>query len=285
MRITDVALYSGSKEGAEELLTFSLSKSEPTALFMVRDMTGLDNEELIPRFYGFSLNTKAKYYDFGMKARTIVLRLVLNPRFGIDESYSDLRDNLYRAISAVRTGVVVLHFNSIGTTVARIYGFITKFEVPYMTPLPEVQLTIRCDDPMFRAIDPETFLQPDLPTANPVILTDPISTAPHGFQFQCTFKSTATSFTIQDAIINPEWVFKVIPSGGFQSGDVLYFSSDYANKYLYMVRGTVTTYLVDKIQPESIWPLMFPGSTEFYFLDIAAFNWNKLEFSAAYWGV
>jgi len=285
MRVTDIAVYAGKPEGAEELFSFSLSASDPSAQYMVREMTGMDVEEIVPKFYGFSLQTKAKFYDFVVKPRTIVMRIVLNPRFNLDESYSDVRDHLYRSISALRSGVVVMHFNSVGTTVARIFGFITKFEVPYFTPLPEVQLSLRCDDPMFRAINPTRYEAAELKTTNPVILSDNLSTAPHGFQFQITFKSNATSFTIQDAQINPEWVFRVIPTGGFLTGDVLYFSSDHANKYLYMMRGTVQTFLVDKIQPESIWPIMFPGSTNLYFLDIAAFNWNYLEYSAAYWGV
>lgn len=285
MRVTDIAVYAGKPEGAEELFSFSLSKSDPTAQYMVREMTGMDVEELIPKFYGFSLHTKAKFYDFVVKPRTIVTRIVLNPRFNLDESYSDVRDHLYRSISAVRTGVIVMHFNSGGTTVARIFGFITKFEVPYFTPLPEVQLSIRCDDPMFRAINPVVYEPVELNIVNPITLSDNLSTAPHGFQFQVTFKSNATSFTIQDAPINPEWVFRVIPNGGFLTGDVLFFSSDHANKYLYIMRGTVQIFLVDKVQPESIWPVMFPGSTTFYFLDIAAFDWNHLEYSAAYWGV
>src|SRR4029077_11294562 len=139
--------------GKIEAISFSLSKSDPSAQYMVRNMIGLDTEELIPRFYGFGLVTGPKYYDFKLKPRLIVIRIVLNPRFNIDESYSDVRDTLYRAISAARTGLVTLQFNSGGTTVAQIMGFITKFEVPYFTPLPEVQITVRCDDPMFRAIN------------------------------------------------------------------------------------------------------------------------------------
>jgi hypothetical protein len=285
MRVTDIAVYAGKPEGAEELFSFSLSKSDPTAQYMVRDMTGLDVEELIPKFYGFSLHTKTKFYDFVVNPRTIVTRIVLNPRFNIDESYSDVRDGLYRSISAVRSGVIVLHFNANGTTVARIFGFITKFEVPYFTPLPEVQLSIRCDDPIFRAINPVYYEPSELKTTNPIILADSASTAPHGFKFEVTFTQNVPSFTIQDAPEDPEWMFKVMPNGGFLTGDVLCFSSDHANKYLYIMRGANQIFLVDKVLPESIWPIMFPGGTTFYFLDILAFDWNFLEYYAAYWGV
>jgi hypothetical protein len=282
MRVTNVGLYAANNV---EAITFSLSRSDPTAQYMVRTIIGMDAEDLVPKFYGFGLVTKPKYFDFGMKPRELVIRIVLNPRFNMDESYSDVRDDLYRIISATRTGMVTLHFNSGGTTVAKISGFITKFEVPHFSPLPEVQITIRCDDPMFRAINPVIYDPTELKTTNPIIIADSLSTAPHGFTMKVTFKATSPQFSVQDLASNPEWKFLVIPSGGFASGDVLYFGSERLNKYLYMVRSGVTTYLVDRIQPGSIWPIIFPGANTFYFPEIATFNWNELLYYAAYWGV
>lgn len=284
MRVTNVGIYTAN---GVEAIGFSLNKSDPTAQYMVRTMIGLDAEDIVPKFYGFGLQTKPKYYSFGMRPRDIVIRFVLNPRFNLDESYSDVRDDLYRIISATRTGMVTLHFNSGGTTVAKISGFITKFEVPHFAPLPEVQITVRCDDPLFRAINPVTYTpsSPELKATNPIVIPDSLSTAPHGFTMQVTFKAVSPDFTIQDVSSNPEWQFKVIPSGGFAIGDVLYFSSETINKQLYMIRGGTTTYLVDRIQPGSIWPIIFPGANSFHFVDIADFNWNKLEYYAAYWGV
>lgn len=281
MRITDVSIFSNNVE----TVSFSLSQADPLARFMVRDMTGLDAEELIPRFYGFGSQTKTRFYDFVLKPRQVVIRFVLNPRFHLDESYADVRDTLYRSISSVRSGLVYLHFNSGGGTVARISGFITKFEVPYFTPLPEVQLTVRCDDPVFRGLTPVSYKEDDIKYTNPIMVPDSISTAPHGFSFQVTFKTACPSFTIQDQANNPDWKFTVIPAGGFLVGDILNFSSDFINKQLYITRGASTIYLVDKITPDSIWPIIFPGVTNLYFLEIANFNWNKLEYYPTYWGV
>jgi len=281
MRVTNVALYANN----EEAVSFSLRASEPTAQYMIRAMAGLDAEDIVPKFYGFGLKTQPRFYDMGMKARDIVMRIVLNPRFNLDESYSDVRDDLYRVISATRTGAVTLHFNSGGTTVAQISGFITKFEVPHFSALPEAQLTVTCNDPMLRAINPVILEPADLKTVNPIIIADSLSTAPHGFDLQVTFSAATPAFTVQDAATTPEWVFKVIPNGGFAVGDKLYFSSEYADKQLYMVRGGVTTHLVDRIQPGSIWPIIFPGANPFYFLEIGSFTWNELLYYAAYWGV
>lgn len=282
MRLTSVSLYS---DNLSEAITFSLRHSDPSNRYIVRNMVGLDAEDIVPKYYGQGLVSKARYYDFGLKARDIAMRVVLNPNFRIDEAYSDIRDELYKTISASRTGQVILHFLSGGTTVARIAGFITRFEASHFVERPEVQITIRCDDPMFRAINPVIMLPAELKTTNPVFIPDSLSTAPHGFEMQVTFKATAASFTVQDVQNNPDWKFKVTPSGGFLSGDVLYFSSDYSNKYLYMVRGGTTTHLMDRIDPTSIWPILFPGQNEFWFVDLASINWNQVKYDAAYWGV
>lgn len=287
MRITDISVYSNFVE----TVSFSLSRSNTTSKFIVRDIVGLDAEEIIPKFYGFGLvstsplNTKPRFYNLGMKPRNVVIRVALNPNFKNDESYSDVRDELYRNISSNRTGLIVLHFYSGATTVGRLLGFITKFEVSHFTQLPEAQLTIRCDDPLFRAINPVTFESDDLTTVNPVIIADSLSTAPHGFTMKVTFTAAPATFTIQDFSSSPEWKFKILPITPFAAGDELYLCSDYSSRYVYMIRSSVTTPLVDRIEPGSIWPVIFPGINEFHFVNIASFNWNYLEYYAAYWGV
>jgi hypothetical protein len=282
MRVTNVSLYSSS---LEEPLTFSLRYSEPQGQYIVREMIGLDAEELIPKFYGSGLQTKPRFYDFGLKAREIVLRVVLSPRFNLDETYSDIRDRLYRTISSTRTGIITLHFNAGATTLAKIDGFVTKFEVPYFTEMPEAQLTITCNDPMFRAINSVRYEATELSEINPVIVPDSISTSPHGFSMELVVSSATSAFVVQDDPTVPEWKFRVVPTAGFLTGDRLYFCSEYSNRYLYMIRGGVTTHLLDKLEPTSVWPTIFPGANTFYIPPLANFNWVSLEYYAAYWGV
>ena len=78
---------------------------------------------------------------------------------------------------------------------------------------------------------------------------------------------------------------KITPNGGFLVNDVLHFSSDYGAKDLYVTRGSVVTHLIDKIEPGSIWPVLFPGATEIYFVNFGKFTWNYLEYHSAFWGV
>lgn len=283
MRLTHVELFSNDVE----MLSFNLNPNDvdPLSKYQVRSIFGLDADEIIRKFYAFGQNTQPRYYNVSLKAREIAIRLALNPNFRNTESYSDLRDRLYRTIAANRTGMVKLHFNSGATTVAQIEGSLAKFEVPYFSELSEIQITVKCDDPLFRAINPVNYEPESLSTTSPLTIADSISTSPHGFTMQMTFDNAAADLVISDAPSDFEWQFKVVPAGGFLVGDELHFSSEFSNKYLYIMRSSTKIDLIDKIYPTSVWPIIFPGSNVFYINDITDFDWDSLEYYAAYWGV
>jgi hypothetical protein len=281
MKITDIDLEAENIEG----INLKLVNATIADQYLARNITGLDADDLIPKFYGAGLYTKSKFYEFLMKPRDIVLRIGLNPQFRLNESYSDMRDDLYRAISSSRTGAITLTFNNNDVEMAKTSGFITKFETTHFNQKPEVQITLRCDDPMFRSIDSIIYDVDDLSATNPVLVPDNLSTSPHGFEMKVIFKAASNTFTIQDVETNPEWKFKIIPISAFAINDELYISSEVANKYLYMIRGGVTTYLMDRIEPGSIWPILFPGDNSFHIPELATINWGNVEFHSAYWGV
>lgn len=282
MRVTAVDMFT---ETFKEPITFNLLKEDPDAEYYVRQILGLDAEDIVSNFYAWSISGEKRYFNFNLKPRNIVMRIVLNPRFHLDENYADVRDNLYRSISANRTGLIDLHFRSGATTVAHIIGSLTKFEAVHFTNLPEVQLTFRCSDPLFKGVAPVHFDTEDLDSIEPVRIPDSLSTAPHGFIMQATFVGSAESFTIQDVEIDPEWKFKVIPAGGFLAGDVLYFSSENHNKQLYYTRSLDVVYLADKVEPGSIWPILFPGQNQFHFVDLASVTLDSVDYNPCYWGV
>jgi hypothetical protein len=283
MRITSIGLLADEIEAIQ----FDLRNVQSQSPYMIRNIAGLDAEDIVPKFYGFNIDKDKRFYDFKMRPRDIVMRIVMNPRYKLNESVSDIRDRLYKAISASRSGELTLEFRATGTTVAQIKGYITKFEVPYFSEVPELQITVRCNDPMFRGITPVNLEPADLDgvTTNPVTVVDSFSTAPHGFKFEIEIGATLSTFTIRDKSSDPEWEFQIVPASNFLNGDTLYFSSEFTDKYLYMVRGGVTTHLLDKVEPNSVWPVIFPGFNTFHFVDIASFIWNSIRFDAAYWGV
>lgn len=282
MKITSIGLLSDDVEA----VSFDLRNVQSHSPYMIRSIVGLDAEDLIPKFYGFNIDGDKKFYDFKMKPRLIVMRVVVNPRYKLGETVSDVRDRLYKTISSSRSGEVTLEFRGGGSTIAKINGYIIKFEVSYFSDVPELQITVKCNDPIFRGVAPVLMESTDFVDGSETVLVpDGLSTAPHGMEFQVLLTNAQASFTIQDKASDPEWEFKVIPDGGFAIGDSLNFSSEFGNKYLYIVRSGVTTHVFDKVTPTSVWPTLFPGTNSFHFVDADFFDWVFLRFSPAYWGV
>ena len=245
MRVTGVELSSDNAN----IFTFGTSEVASTDKYLIKTIVGLDADELNRKFYGFGAQSNSKFYRYGVTKREIVLRVVLNPNYSINESFSEIRDELYRTISASRTGLINLLFTGGGAALATISGYISKFEVPYFSKTPELQITIQCPDPMLRGYSPVEYDQGEIASQNPLIISDSLSTAPHGFSFSVEFVSNTTEFVIQDEETSPEWTFRIIPSGGFYAGDTLYMSSEYGNKKLYIDRLGEITPLMDRIEP------------------------------------
>lgn len=281
MKLTSVVMHS---LGDLHDIELSMRNSDNLGRYIIRQIVGIDAEELIPKFYARGLETDQRYYEYVMKPKTIAMRIVLNPRFLTDETVSDIRNELYRMVSSYRGGAIQLQFKSGADLVSQINGLITKFEVGYFGKMPEVQITVQCPDPMFRSPTPISFGPADLPSTNPIQLPDSESTAPHGFSFRIEFTADTPTFTIQDAASDPDWKFEVSPTGGFDIGDELIVSSEYGSRSVY-VDSFAPIYILDKIDDESVWPVIFPGNNIFYFLPIANFDWLEVTYYSAYWGV
>jgi hypothetical protein len=280
MRITGVELSSDNYN----LFTFNLNAVRQSDKYLLKAIVGLDADHLVSRFYGTGKVSRRRYYNFNMMPREVVVRIVLNPNYEINEDFSQLRDELYRIISSSRSGVVNLLFTAGADAVSRIDGFVTKFEVAHNSKVPELQVTILCDDPMLRGYNPVELETADFNTVNPVIMADTISTAPHGMTIDVEFTTTVPSFTVRDSL-TPDWTFTVTPDGGFLSGDRLVLSSEVGQKELTQIRGATVIPLLDKITPDSLWPIMFPGNNTFYFNQLGSFDWNLVKYYTAFWGV
>lgn len=275
MKITSVELY--SQYSPDPLV---LSFRDPASLnpFQATAIQGLDADEIIQRYYG-SGGSGARFYDMRLLQRTLVMRVGLNPRWSLDESYSDLRDEVYRIISASRTGEVSLKFKNGSTVVAVISGFVSKVEASHFSKSPEMQITIKCNDPMFKS---ENAVSINMTPYDPLdtIVNDTVSTAPHGFHFSVIFPSPATTFTMT----GDDWSFIVAPIGTtFETGDILRCDSETNGKDLYITRGVTTIPLMDAVGAGSIWPILFPGANEFHLS--APADWNSFTHYYTYWGV
>lgn len=284
MKITSIGLYSNENE----IANFDLDDPNSDSPYLARSILGLDADEIIPKFYGFSTINRNRLYDFAVKPREIVIRIALRPHRAISETYSLLRDNLYKAISAIRNGIIDVRFNTGIPWFAYIKGFITKFEAPHFSNSPEVTLTIYCEDGMIKGFNTLHFESDVSPTGlDPFTFVDNISTAPHGCQLELVASTTMPEIMIVDKLAidphDPDWGFRLVYP--FLSGDKLYVNSQSGERTVTVTRGTTVIPIADKIAPESVWPVVFPGTNEFSFSSPGSLNMNYLEFTPEFWGV
>jgi hypothetical protein len=277
MKITSIELH---PENSSDVAVFSFRDPRSTNPYNVKAIAGLDAEEIVSRYYGASYGQK--FYNLSLEKRELIFKIGLNPRVGELESYSDLRDALYRMIASSRTGQIEIQFKNGSTVVAVTYGSISKLESPLTEKMQEVFITIKPREPMLKAPTPVIVPTAGLSLGNAVI-TDELSTAPHGFKLALNITVPIPSISIGPS--GDSWSFEIIPVGGFFAADVLYFSSEYNDKYLYIMRSGGKIHLADAVVPGSIWPILFPGENTFVINPSANMAWSSITYYPTYWGV
>jgi hypothetical protein len=278
MKLTSVELH---PDGSPAFCALSFRDPSRLNPYNVKGMSGLDADDIVPSFYGVPGTTA--FYNMMLAKRTVVAKVELNPRYNLGEDPSFLRDELYKMIASSRTGLVHIHFKNDDELIATISGFITKLEAAHFQSTPEVLITIACTEPMLKAPNEVSL---DVVTLDPSLTTiiDDVSTAPHGFKFQVTFTGDLASFVISDPG-DADWEFEIIPLNGFDTGDELYYSSEYNNKYLYIVRGGSIIHLADVITMGSHWPVMFPGENNLSIENGTSIDWESISYFPTFWGV
>lgn len=298
MKLTSIEIRPDNSASGIELSFRDPGSFNP---FQIQSVTGLDIDQVVPRSYRATgklpaISKSTGFYAMSLLKRQVAMKIGLNPRFSESESFSDLRDALYRIVASTRTGKLNLLFKNRIEVVAILSGFVSKSENPLFEKAQTVQLTIQCDDPMLRA--PEAVelkgLNPTgpvthgdvvvMPTSSIATIRDNKSTAPHGFAFIMEILQPLAYIQI----IDPEdttWFFKILPNGGFLTGDVLHFSSEDNNKGLWMSRSSSTIQLGDSITPNSDWPIMFPGDNAFEFGTPDKLKMLDFWYYPTYWGV
>lgn len=269
MIIDEIEMWAVSELGvsAEEFVSFSLSQVDQTQSYILEQAVGLDPDQITPVFAGSWTEgaIKEEYFEMKLPPRSIGLKIKLNPQLGASETYSSLREHLYKIISRARTGKVELRLKYNDTIVATIQGLVNRVESSLFDTDPKIQLSIGCQDPFLKG--PEEILYPSPTYTYPAdfdwTIDDDVSTAPHGFRMKITVGAyDVDSLTIQTVTGYDNLALTVNKT--FQEDDEIFFSSEENNKYLYFVRGSSTTYLTDKIESGAVWPRLFPGENNFH---------------------
>lgn len=272
---------------SNEVVSMAFKEPSLRAPYTVKAIGGLDVDEIFTSYIGRGTGSNP-LYSMGIGKREVVVRFAITPRYAIGETVNSLRDNIYRAISANRTGAMTLQFKNNDLIVGFIKGFTTKVEASQFTENPEIQLTLDCSkDPILRS-EIEYFADVGSFSNNLAMVTDDVSTAPHGMDmiFVCDFDTP--SFTITDESANP-WSFVVTPgafggqSAGFKVEDLLHISSNDHYHQLFVVRNNVTTHLAQALSINAVWPYMYPGQTTFRYS--SNFTCTEWIYRQAFWGI
>lgn len=300
----DLAAQNGSRT-----INFGFRDPGNRLPYQVKSITGLDADEIINHFVGnSSTNTGVPSFSTPtIVKREVTLLLGLNPDWGVPQTFSSLRDDLYRLISACPSGGVLIRFNYGASeddshVKAYLVGRISKVEANHFVDRPEVQLTITADEyPMLEAWTTETqepiwIERSELGGTEAVKLIDEISTASHGFEVEFSFTGTAQKFKME-GLSSLDGLRFEIAGFTFANGDVLHLRSKPNDKAIYVVRSGVVTHLLDKVSAESIWPLMIPGDNYYTWATATSLispyvygtpnvaDWYMAGWTPTFWGV
>jgi hypothetical protein len=282
MKITSVELRpAGSTE------VFKLSFRDPSSKnpYQVKGIQGLDADDITSRYYGTG-GSGTRYYRPTLLKRQPVFLMGLNPRYAGSEnenSYSALRDRLYRAINASRTGIIEIRFLTGATPVAYINGNVIKFKAGLFTEKPEIEMTFNTEYPMLRSLS-RTALGPF--GGNDITVVDELSTAQHGLRAKIKFTGDHNNLVITGTEPSEgqpaDWSLEI--NYAFKMGDNLTLSNEASGLELYLERSGGVTRLADKVKSGSIWPLIFPGTNRFR-CPFYSVTWESVSHYRTYWGI
>ena len=291
MKITRLLM---SSENSTDVIEFSYKDPTASNPYNVKKVLGLDAPDIIPRYYGSSSafvgDQSTPYYNLTLGSRQIVILAKLNPQFSTNQSYSDLRDELYRQIVSSRSGRVVMQFidDSNGSPQVNVQstGVIQKIETDQFAQDQVVQLTINLDDPLLRAPTPYVLATGAFSSTS-FNVSDEISTAPHGLTISLQITADmldgewCTLFDPNDPLT---WFFSLSPGSHYRNNDIITISCDF-EKSVTLTRSGVVTPIADTIVAGSIWPTMFPGVNSFGCLQASRTAINSFSYYPTYWGI
>lgn len=218
------------------------------------------------------------------QARSISLRVELKP--GVGQSYSSLRDILYRYMS--RSVIVSFMYGAIER--ARTYGYISAIDNSLFTKQPDIQLVIKCDDGDLFAPAKTSIPLGILNTLSPAI-DYATGTAPTGLTLKFNVIATQASFSITNhakvwhtgsgSVSN---VFTV--TYPFVNGDSVVISTHPTDKQILLTRSSVVYDLAGYVNARAVWPRLFAGVNAFDWTFASSWmTWTEASYIARYWGV
>lgn len=278
MNVDSIVIYNGLDQ-----IELNLNVASTSNPYILAGASGLDPDELVSSYYSQSLQSSSqKFYNMSLKKRTVSLKLALNPNYKSNQSYSSLRDRLYRFISATRESFVEIRFLNQGLITGLLKGRVIRLESDLMNKNQTVTISIDCEYPIIRSQNRVSVSTSILNGSKAISnITDNLSTAPHGFLFSISITGPVLqSYRFVD--LYEKWLFRL--DYQLLTGDTLEVCTEEDNRYARVIRSGIRTNLIDKMSTDSVWPVMFPGLNEFAY-NITNYTWNEFSYYTSYWGI
>lgn len=255
--LTKVRAYS-SWQSADELLLDDAGRAE-TDLIQIRNITGLGPVKAAVNTSPLGSVDGDSYVGSSVGSRNIVMTLKPNPDWAT-WSHEELRRILNLYFMPKR--LVRLVFETDEISPVEIFGYVESNEPSIFSKDGEVQISVVCPYPYFTAVNPTVIT--GLSTGG-VVVVDYNGSIETGINVKVTQSAIAfpTLIHIQvgDPTLSSFWV-----TAGVDDTNYFEMSSVPGQKYARNVNTDtgIITNLLANIQQGSEWPILEPGSNDFY---------------------
>ena len=225
--------------------------------YLVKDADGLDPVKANVSTTGYANQDGGFYQSAKTEMRNIVLTLGYRPDITSGKSIQTIRREMYGIFDP--KALVNLRFIDSDEAPVEIDGYVESHETSIFSRDPEVQISILCPDPYFRAIKPVVLSAMN----NNPIYTSYFGTAETGFLFELLVNRNFSG-TLLRAYISDDNYYDIHYGGALVSGDVLSISTERGNKFVRRTRGGETVSVLNGITRGELSMTISPRTDSIY---------------------
>jgi len=276
--LTEVKAYS-SWQSAPQLLLSSTGRAE-TDLLQIRSIDGLDPVKASVNTSPYGSIDGAAHVGDSVLTRNIVLTIGMNPDWD-DWTFESLRRLLYSYFTPKRPVKLVFYSDDINPV--EIEGIVESAEVNMFSKDPEMIVSIICPDPYFTSLNPIVLTGQSVHS-----VTDPTNivyngSVEAGINLQVTYTSGTSPNRIGIQIGDPKILyFNMLETAAVTASKYFELSSIPGKKYVQNVSldsGVIKSLLSNVERGNADWPLLQPGTNEFFVItDVGVQDWSLSYF-------
>lgn len=225
--------------------------------YIVKNIDGVDPVKATISTTSYANQDGGFYQSARTEMRNIVLTIGYRNDLTSGKSIQTIRREMYGVFDPKT--LVKLRFIDSDEAPVEIDGYVESHETSMFSRDPEVQISILCPDPYFRAIRPVTLSS----TNNNPVYTSYLGTAETGFLFEL-FVNRNVEGTLLRAYINDDNYYDIHYGGALVSGDVLSISTERGNKFVRRTRGGETISVLNGITRGQLSMVIGPRTDTIY---------------------